>query len=421
MAAQKAGMVRKATRLLICWIMVLLVSGTVSAQEDILVVGREGNQCAEDTCINRLHHAIPMNARARAGQMILFRTRNAGDYHLDPASRYVDPRGSERQIGAVHPLTGPVYIEGASAGDTLKVTILDIAPGSYGYTRVGSFGLIGDQNREDLYLLWRLNRTAAETPDIPGVRIPNASFPGVVTVLPGPDEVRRILDREAALAEAGGAVMLPSPDFAVPAAVCGPQGKHSDECLRTFPPREHGGNLDIRYLGVGVTIYLPCYMDGCGLAIGDVHFAQGDGEVSGTAIEMDSDTLVSTEVIKGGQQLTRGPHYEGPAHLLDIPSRRFHATTGFPLKQAGEIPPNMLYLDSPKIAALENLSNDISLAARNALLEMVDYIMQNHGLTQAQAIAIASVAVDLRIGQVVDAPNVGVTAILPLDIFADEQ
>lgn len=413
-------MLRTVNHLSAWGIMVFLVSGTVCAQEAVLVIGREGNQCAEDTCINRLHYAIPMNVRAKPGQTIMFRTRNAGDHHLDPASRYVDPRGNDRVIGAVHPLTGPVYIEGARAGDTLEVNILDIKPGPFGYTRVGGFGLIGDKIQESRYILWHLSRTAAVSPDLPGVRIPNASFPGIVTVLPGPKETRRMLNRESALADAGGSVSLPDPEFAVPAAICGPQGTHSKECLRTFPPREHGGNLDIRYLGAGVTIYLPCYLDGCGLAFGDVHFAQGDGEVSGTAIEMDSDIMVTTELIKGRAQLTRGPHYEGPAHLLDIPSRRFYATTGFPLKQAGEIPPAMLYLDSPAIAGLENLSNDISLAARNALLEMIDYIVENHGLTYGQAVAVASVAVDLRIGQVVDAPNVGVTAILPLDIFTNE-
>ncbi|HEY5623248.1 MAG TPA: acetamidase/formamidase family protein, partial [Gammaproteobacteria bacterium] len=72
---------------------------------------------------------------------------------------------------------------------------------------------------------------------------------------------------------------------------------------------------------------------------------------------------------------------------------------------------------SPTVAGLENLSKDISLAARNALLEMIDYMVANHGLTREQAYLVASVAVDLRIGQLVDAPNVGVTAILPLDIF----
>jgi len=77
----------------------------------------------------------------------------------------------------------------------------------------------------------------------------------------------------------------------------------------------------------------------------------------------------------------------------------------------------MAYLASAKIADLENLSKDVSLAARNALLEMIDYMVGTYGLTRQQAYLVASVAVDLRIGQLVDAPNVGVTAILPLDIF----
>ena len=69
------------------------------------------------------------------------------------------------------------------------------------------------------------------------------------------------------------------------------------------------------------------------------------------------------------------------------------------------------------MAELENLSKDISLAARNALLEMIDYLVETRGLTPEQAYIVTSVAVDLRIGQLVDVPNVGVTAILPLDIF----
>ena len=78
----------------------------------------------------------------------------------------------------------------------------------------------------------------------------------------------------------------------------------------------------------------------------------------------------------------------------------------------------MGYLDSEKVAGLRNLSKDISLAARNALLEMIDYMTETYGLTREQAYVVASVAVDLRIGQLVDAPNVGVTALLPMDIFA---
>jgi len=132
---------------------------------------------------------------------------------------------------------------------------------------------------------------------------------------------------------------------------------------------------------------------------------------------MDATITLTTELIKDGPPLRRGPHYEGSSTLLDIPSRTFYATTGFPIKKKGEVPPDMQYLGAEKVARLENLSKDISLAARNALLEMIDHISEEYGYTKEQAYIIASVAVDLRIGQLVDQPNVGVTAILPVDIF----
>jgi formamidase len=358
-----------------------------------------------------------MVASAEPGQTIVLRTRNAGDGELDPNSSYVDPRGADLIRWVVHPLTGPVFIEGAERGDVLAITILDIDPGPFGFTVVAPIGFISDRIAGPARVLWRLNRTEAVSDDIPGVRIPNASFPGIVTVLPGPAELESMLTREAELAAKGGAVSMPEPTHAYPANMCGREGTHPERCLRTAPPREHGGNMDIRYLGVGATVYLPCFLAGCGLAVGDVHFAQGDGEVSGTAIEMDATVTLTTALIKDGPRLTRGPHYEGPAHLMDIPSRRFYATTGFPLKEAGDVPPDMRYLESVVVADLQNLSKDVSLAARNALLEMIEYIVTTYGLTPEQAYVVASVAVDLRIGQLVDAPNVGLTAILPLDIF----
>ncbi len=396
-----------------------LSAAAVAAQEQILVLGGAGRHCGEDPhCVNRLHPAIPMAARAQPGQTIVFRARNASDFDLDPESTYDDPRAGDAQIGTVHPLTGPVHIEGAERGDVLAVTLLDVAPGPFGYTSVSPIGFVSDHVSGSFRALWRLNRTAAVSDDLPGVRVPNASFPGIVTVLPGPDELAAMLSREAELRAVGGAGFAPRPLHASPAAVCGPGGSHATECLRTLPPREHGGNLDIRYLQVGVTLYLPCYVAGCGLAIGDPHFAQGDGEVAGTAIEMDADFTVTTRLIEDGPELRRGPHFEGPVRVLDIPSRRFYATTGFPLKAAGEVPPDMRYLGaSERISGLRNLSKDVSLAARNALLEMIDYITATYGLTREQAYVVASVAVDLRIGQLVDAPNVGVTALLPLDIF----
>ncbi len=391
--------------------------GNAWAQEIVELGDRSANCHQDAACFNRLHPAIPAAARARPGDTIVLHTRNATDFDLDPEAP-PDPRAGDAGFGTVHSLTGPVHIEGAEPGDVLKVRLLDIAPGPWAITVISPIGFVSDKIKGPLRVVWRLNRDYAVSDDLPGVRIPNRSFPGIVTVLPGPEQHARMLAREAALLEEGGAVMPPTyVTHASPREVCGEGGSHAGECLRTIPPREHGGNLDIRYLQVGVSVYLPCYVSGCGLAVGDLHFAQGDGEVSGTALEMDATVTLTTELIKDGPTLGRGPHYEGPSTLLDIPSRTFYATTGFPIKAKGEVPPDMRYLGAEKVAKLENLSKDISLAARNALLEMIDYISETRGYTREQAYIIASVAVDLRIGQLVDMPNVGVTAILPLDIF----
>jgi len=395
-------------------------SAPLVASADV-VIGGSGASCAEDpACINRMHPDIPMVATARPGERIVMKGRDASDIHLDPNGFSQAESSPRSSFGAVHPMVGPVYIEGAVSGDVLAVTIENIDPGPVGYTSASEFGFAGDAvGSESRFVVWRLNDEYAESEAIPGVRIPNASFPGVMTTMPGPDLLTVVLQREQQLADAGGAVYTPDPDTAEPSSLCGEEGTRPGECLRTIPPRENGGNMDIRYTKVGSTVYLPCQVDGCGLAIGDFHYAQGDGEVSGTAIEMDADITVTTRILKDGPDLTHGPHYEGPASLLDIPSTSFYATTGYPFKNAGEVPRDIQYLASAKVSDLTNLSRDVNLAAQNALVAMIDHIVSTYGYDRTQAYLIASVAVDLRIAQLVDSPNVGVTAILPLDIFVD--
>jgi len=404
----------------ICLFCVLLLA--VSMFEDAaaeIVVGDLSVSCAEDpACINRLHPDIPMVAEADPGDPIVFFGRDAFDLTLDPdefSSAKTMPREG---VGIVHALTGPVYVRGAKAGDVLAVTIEALEPAKVGWTEAGPFGFAGDQfGTDERFIVWRINDDYAVSDALPGVKIPNASFPGVVTTLPGNKLLAEVLARETELLELGGAVMNPDPDEAEPAALCGVEGTKSSECLRTIPPREHGGNMDIRYITTGTTVYLPCFVDGCGLAVGDFHYAQGDGEVAGTAIEMGGRMTVTTRIVDNAPDLSRGPHFEGPASVLRIPSKRFYAVTGFPLKEKGSIPADLAYLDSPKIAGLSNLSSDINLAARNALAAMIDYIVSEYGYDRTQAYMIASIAVDMRIGQLVDVPNVGVTAVLPLDIF----
>jgi formamidase len=149
---------------------------------------------------------------------------------------------------------------------------------------------------------------------------------------------------------------------------------------------------------------IPVQAEGALVSTGDVHFAQGDCEACGTAIEMRSRVHVRFQVRSGEAarlgirdlQFYRDDYFTTPE--LAAP-RRFFATTGISVHQDGE-----------------NESEDTTLAARNALFNMIGHLEQR-GYDRRQAYAICSVAVDLRISQTVDVPNMLVTALLPLDIF----
>ena len=107
----------------------------------------------------------------------------------------------------------------------------------------------------------------------------------------------------------------------------------------------------------------------------------------------------------------------GNDQIIDMEPTRYYQTVGIPVKGKGEIPPTHQYLTGAPIENLENLNEDLTLAARHALLQMIDYLVEEHGLTKEQAYVLSSVAVDLRVGQVVDVPNYVVTAVLNLDVF----
>ena len=98
-----------------------------------------------------------------------------------------------------------------------------------------------------------------------------------------------VLAREGALFAEGGAGLPPDVIEATPRALCGVDGTAPDECLRTIPPREHGGNMDIRYMTRGTTVYLPVFVRGALFHLGDVHALQGDGEIVGTGIEVSAE------------------------------------------------------------------------------------------------------------------------------------
>lgn len=380
-------------------------------------VTKEGEHCEDDpNCFNRYHPAIKPVASAKPGDLIKVHTRDALDSNLTLDSEPKDVMAID--LNLIHPMTGPINIEGAVRGDVLAVTLIDIDPDEYGYTTlIPGFGFLPDLFPDPFVANWKLNNLEAVSDQVPGVRIPMAGFMGSVGVLPGEEEVEKWLARESELASVGGVALPPEPTGARPDDICGPNGSHKDKCLRTIPPRENGGNMDVQQMVTGTTLLLPCFIDGCGFFIGDVHYAQGDGEVAGTAIETGAVVTVKTEIRKGMASLIKQPQFEGGAQIKALEPDRFHATVGFPLKEAGEIPPQWTYLDSEKIRPLTNLSNDITLAARNSLIQMLDWLQATKKLSREQAFVVTSVACDLRIGNVVDVPNYVVSTICPMEIF----
>ena len=301
---------------------------------NIVEVKKQGVHCEQDpNCFNRYHPAIKPVARAKPGDYIVVHTRDALDSNLNINSQPKDVTAIDTNL--IHPMTGPVYIEGAKRGDVLAITLIEIIPDDYGYTTlIPGFGFLPDLFPEPYIANWKLNSFEAVSDQLPGVRIPMNSFMGSVGVLPGKAEVAKWLARESQLGAAGGVALPPEPTGASPASVCGPNGSHKTECLRTVTPRENGGNMDVKQMVKGTTLLLPCFIDGCGFFIGDVHYAQGDGEVAGTAIETGAVVTVTTEIRKGMASLIKQPMFEGGSQIKSLQPDRFHAVVGYPLKNA---------------------------------------------------------------------------------------
>ena len=351
---------------------------------------------------NRWHEAIEPVLEVDQGDLVVFETRDAFDGQLNSQSTEADVE--QLNLNVVHPLTGPVYVKGAEPGDLLEVKLVDIEADpweQWGYTiEVPGFGFLRDEFPDPFIAHWRLyGNEYAESDQLPGIRIRCNPHPGTFGLAPGAQLRQRAAEREAELAEREGFVLPPDPTDAVPA-----DDTIAQEGLRTIPPRETAGNIDIKQFSPGATMLIPVYAEGALVSTGDVHYAQGDCEACGTAIEMRSRVHVRFQVRKGEAeqqgtrdlQLFRDDYFTAPE--LAVP-RRFFATTGTSIRRDGQ-----------------NESEDLTLAARNALLNMIEHL-QTRGFTRQQAYALCSVAVDLRINQTVDVPNLLVSALLPLDIF----
>lgn len=350
---------------------------------------------------NRWHPDIRPALTISPGDTVVLQALDAMDLQFSMSSGAADVAAAS--LRRVHPMTGPIFVAGASPGDVLAVQIDDIEPRNFGWTAIipGS-GFLRQEFTEPFLVRWEIDGGFATSPDLPGVRIADQSFPGVIGVAPSAELLRSTLEREAELLGRGGAVNLPDVVDAVPS-----DQVIAAQALRTVPPRETGGNLDIRHLTRGTTVLLPVSAEGGLLSCGDFHFAQGDGEVCGTAIEMQATARLTVTVRKGGGapggQLTGPAFSRGMSASCEQRDRAgYFATTGICVRGDGR-----------------NESEDATLAAQNAIRAMIDYLVSEHGYSRQQAYCICSVAVNLRYSQVVDVPNFVASAILPLSIFTD--
>ena len=355
--------------------------------------------CADepDKGHNRWHPDIPPAVEADPGEEVVLRTRDALDGQIHGGT--VDADLINVDLGLVHPLTGPVYVRGAQPGDLLQINVLNIEPASFGFTSIiPGFGFLRNIYLDPFVAKWEMYGGYATSAQVPGVRIPEASFMGTIGVAPSRALLEEITRRENALLEAGGAVQPPDPHGAVPA-----DPTIASYALRTIPPRETGGNLDIKQLTAGSRLFIPVSAEGALFSAGDAHYAQGDSECCGTAIEMACNLHVSFQVRKGEAERRgiRMPYFEHDGYFTApemAAPRRFLAAIGMSL--SGGV----------------NYSEDATIAAQEALLNMINLLMER-GYTREQAYVICSVAVDLKVSELVDVPNFVVSAFLPLDIF----
>ncbi|MBB6470552.1 acetamidase/formamidase [Aminobacter lissarensis] len=254
-------------------------------------------------------------------------------------------------FGKINPLTGPVYVEGAQPGDALSITFLKYHPSGKGWSaNIPGFGLLADQFKDPALYFWNYD-AARMVPCAygPGGKVPLKAFAGTVGVAPA--EV----------------------------------GIHS-----VVPPRHVGGNIDIRDLTAGATLYLPVEVEGALLSIGDTHAAQGDGEVAGSAIETQMDVEIRIDIIKDAKLKSPWCRTPGPV-TRHLDGDGYEITTG--------------------------IGSDLMVGAREAVMRMVDLLSARHGLSPIDAYMLCSVCGDLRVSAVVNRPNWVVSFYFPRIVF----
>ncbi|ADX83768.1 acetamidase [Sulfolobus islandicus] len=301
---------------------------------------------------NKWDNSLPPIMTISDGDIITAETKEASDGQVTPSSTEKDLL--KLDFSKIHPLTGPIEVKGAEPGDALEIEFLDFRHKGWGWTGVlPGFGFLADEQytgpidlQGPALKIWKVDEryAYAKFGDL-NVKVPIYPFPGVIgTALPY-------------------------------------RGK-----LSTIPPRENGGNMDIKHLTIGTKLYLPVFVSGALLSIGDTHLAQGDGEVCGTAIEAPMEVTMKVRLIKN----------VGLTQPL------------FVAKKVKE-------MEYDEYIAYPGIDPNLWNAAKKAIKGIISMLSKH--MAPVEAYILTSVAVNLRVSEVVDVPNWIATAYLPKNIF----
>ena len=284
-----------------------------------------------------------------SGEIIEIDTVDSSGSQLSLNSSIEDVRNLD--FSKVNPVTGPIFIEDACEGDVIEIEFIDFVTSGWGWTAIiPGFGLLADEFKTPDLNLWKYEKNnPIESVYSTYGKIPLKPFVGTIGL---------------ALKESGN---------------------HS-----VVPPRDCGGNLDIKELSKGSKVRLPVQVTGGLLSLGDTHAAQGDGEVCGTAIESPMKVIVRVNLIKNFK--IQSPQFEtfGPVSN-HIDKDGYFVTTG--------------------------IGPDLIEGARNSIRHMIDLLVQKHNIPDSKAYMFCSVCADLRISEVVDAPNWVVSCYFPKSVF----
>ncbi len=297
---------------------------------------------AADHTIHRAHihhgwnNALAPRLTIAPGQTVHFETVDASSGQLTRESTSADL--AKLDLARVNPVTGPVYVDGAKPGDALKITVLSLRPSGWGWTgNIPGFGLLAAQFPDPRLHHWHYDPGLKPAMYGPGGRVPLKPMCGTIGVAPAEP------------------------------------GLHS-----IIPPRNVGGNMDVRDIAEGTELLLPVEVDGALFSVGDMHAAQGDGEVCGTAIESPIDVSLKIELVKDAR--LRMPRYVTPGPVArHLDPKGYEVTTG--------------------------IGPDLMAGAKVAVSEMVELLSRRYGYSPIDAYMLCSVCADLRISSIVDVPN----------------